>query len=269
MKQAVETGRQFVNTWECDENNHMNVQYYFQHFENADSHFWNQVGLTNPAIMPVTQSQHVRFHKELKAGDLIVLNSHLAPHKDGFALCHVMTDAENGDLTATSWAPLSDTEADVKPYPGAPIFEAVPTSLPRSFKHDPAAQPTLDDAQTAGFAVSLRNVVQPLDCGANGLISARGVVANLSNAASHFWSHIGLNKSWLNANNYGRVAIEFKLSRLTNLAAGTPIVVLSGLTDFSHKTISFRHYIFDLITKEAVLAADVAGLAIDLQSRRA
>ena len=33
------TQRGFVNTWECDENEHLNVQFYFARFADAAAHF--------------------------------------------------------------------------------------------------------------------------------------------------------------------------------------------------------------------------------------
>ena len=36
---AIETLKSYVNTWECDENDHLNVQFYFRFFEDAAGHF--------------------------------------------------------------------------------------------------------------------------------------------------------------------------------------------------------------------------------------
>ncbi len=269
MEKPIETGRQFVNTWECDENSHMNVQFYFLHFENADMHFWSNTGLDDSSSYPVPKTQHVRFHKELAAGDLINIHSHLAPHGRGFALCHNMTGAENGELAATSWSPLTEAALQELAHSGLPVAKASPETLPRSFGDVPAKQFSSSEVIDAGFAVCLKSVVQKNDCDADGLISTKGLIGNLSNGAPHFWNHIGLDKAWLNVNNYGRVAVEFKLTKFANLTVGTPIVVRSGLTGYTGKTICFRHYIFDLVSQRPYMAVDVTGLAIDLSARKA
>lgn len=262
--QPIETVRQFVNTWECDENNHVNVQFYFLHFATADAHFWAQAGLKPSSKIPVASTQYVRFHKELEVGDMIVVNSHLAPHGDGFALCHVMTNSENEALLATSWSPLSNASSTHD----APVSDADQSMLPRSFDDKPFRPITMSAVMDAGYKVSLRSLVQTIDCDADGSISTRGLVGNLSNASSQFWSHVGFDKAWLNTNNYGRVTIEFKLAKLSRVSAGTPLAVYTGLTGFSRKTISFRHYVFDANTGQVAWAGEVAGLAIDQTSRR-
>jgi len=269
VSDAIETGRQFVNTWECDENDHLNVQFYFQHFLSANIHFWTQAGLKDRAGHPATLSQHVRFHRELAAGDLVVLHSHLAPHGDGLALCHIMTDAETGEVSATSLAPLKSGHMETIEAGSMPISEVPDHVRPRSLKVEPIAAITRPDAEAAGYACCLRSVAQPGDCNAGGHVSSRGFVGNLSNAASHFWNHIGLDKPWLNANGYGRVAVEFKLIKYSDIPPGTPLAVYSGLIGYSEKTITFRHFIFNFQTGTAVLAGEVTGLAIDLQTRRA
>ena len=44
---AVETLFSFVNRWECDENDHLNVQFYFSRFDEADRQFRLVTGLSD------------------------------------------------------------------------------------------------------------------------------------------------------------------------------------------------------------------------------
>lgn len=40
----------FVNRWECDENDHLNVQFYFSRFEEADRQFRLMTGLSETVV---------------------------------------------------------------------------------------------------------------------------------------------------------------------------------------------------------------------------
>jgi len=40
----ITTQRSFVNVWECDENEHLNMQHYFSRFSDAATHFFVSKG---------------------------------------------------------------------------------------------------------------------------------------------------------------------------------------------------------------------------------
>ena len=67
----------FVNRWECDENDHLNVQFYFSRFEEADRQFRLLCGLSE-TLVGARRVRHVRYHKELRTGDLITVHSSVA-----------------------------------------------------------------------------------------------------------------------------------------------------------------------------------------------
>ena len=94
----AETLYSFVNRWECDENDHLNVQYYFSRFEEADRQFQLISGL-NEALVGARRVRHVRYHKELRTGDLIVVRSAIAfdgPHM--LTAVHEMYDVTTDTL---------------------------------------------------------------------------------------------------------------------------------------------------------------------------
>src|SRR5690606_16110861 len=61
---AFETLFSSVNRWECDENDHLNVQFYFTRFEEADRQFRLLSGLSD-ALVGSRRVRHVRYHCEL------------------------------------------------------------------------------------------------------------------------------------------------------------------------------------------------------------
>lgn len=71
----VESLKSFVNRWECDENDHMNVQFYWTKFQTAALHFRLAAGLDD---LPETarSSRHVRYHSEVHAADPLVVRSY-------------------------------------------------------------------------------------------------------------------------------------------------------------------------------------------------
>ncbi|MEP2436118.1 MAG: thioesterase family protein, partial [Roseibium sp.] len=99
---AQDTLFSFVNRWECDENDHLNVQFYFSRFEEADRQFQLLSGLSD-AVVGARRVRHVRYHKELRTGDLIAVKSFIAfdgPHM--LTVVHELRNSGTGDLAATA-----------------------------------------------------------------------------------------------------------------------------------------------------------------------
>ena len=262
MTNFFETGRRFVNTWECDENDHMNVQFYFAHFDEAELYLAAQHGLRSGA----PHAQHVRFHKELRPADFTTIETALSAHPAGGpALASLMRDAISGDLVATCLS-LFDNHAAFGALSSIPCPQQ---ALPRSIAPQPALAQRHDALMHQGYVPTYRAIVHPRDCDAAGNMTSQMHIARATDAAAHFWEHAGLTKNWLDENGFGRVAVEMKLTRLTPFRAGDAILLLSGLTAFTGRTISFRHEFVDVASGRINAVVDLTGLSIDLASRRA
>ncbi len=268
MDQPIETSRRFVNTWECDENAHLNVQFYYWHFEDAHVHFWYEAGWPASRELPSIRHHHVRFHAELHVSDLMLIRSHLARTETGLALCHLMFNAETDNLAATCWCPLDD-EGLTELVPGAPVIDPPEAALPRSLGSGVIALADRAQADRAGFIETFRTILKSSDCNAGGTATTKSLIAFQSDAAGHLWTHIGLDKDWLEDNHFGRVAIESRISILSDIRAGAPILIVTGLMGFAAKTITFRHHIYDIAANTQVAAGEITALAIDLDARRA
>ena len=107
MSRWMETHRAVVIPWHCDHIGHMNVRWYEHCFDDAGWHLWTRIGLT-PAemerrgIVTVIASAKTDFRHELKAGDLLVIESAFTGLGNS-SLNHVqrMRNVETGILIAT------------------------------------------------------------------------------------------------------------------------------------------------------------------------
>lgn len=264
----IETGRRFVNTWECDENAHMNVQFYAAHFEEAEPHFWLAAGLAG--LAPRALARHLRFHRELHVSDACVVRTALTGAGDGHALlCHFM-ERDDGALAATCLtglaAPLDAVRAAA---PAAPVIALPEAARPRSVSPSPPHGAGSAAMRAAGFVPTYRGLVQPRDCDSGGEMMAQLYVARFSDAAGHIWRHLGFGREWRRANGVGTVAVEVRLDIAEPLRAGDPVLLLSGLTGHAARTITFRHEIFDMRRDRVAAHGEVTALAMDLAARRA
>lgn len=83
----METYRGIVYPWQCDFNDHMNVQFYIGKFDEASWHLLASVGIT-PEYCRAEQrgisavEQNIKYHRELLAGDLVTIESSILEVKN-------------------------------------------------------------------------------------------------------------------------------------------------------------------------------------------
>ena len=69
-----------VMTWECDSNQHMNVMYYINKFENAGRNFGLNLGLQklmSKEVGSVVVEQNIKYIKEVFEDDLLLSLIHI------------------------------------------------------------------------------------------------------------------------------------------------------------------------------------------------
>lgn len=262
----ITTHRSFVNNWERDENDHWNVQFYFRAFQQASEIFAVQAGEQNPASASAL-CRHIRFHRELRAAQSLSVKSALVAN-GAFAgrIVHRLEDSQTGQLAATA---LDQAGYDTNALPaveGSETSEATPRGVAPEPGEPVDPAPLLQDGTAFQSHYS---VVTAAETGIDGELTANGICSRLTDSAPHVWHHAGLTGEWLEKNNCGRVAVEFKMTRFTGIPAGTPIVILSWIPLIEEKTMLLRHQLQNMTTGETLAGAEVRALIMDLTARKA
>ncbi len=263
----VESLRGYVNTWDCDENDHLNVQFYFRFFEDASAHFQALCGVraSGRHRPPV---RHVRYHRELRSNDAIRIESLLAADAGAGrpGVVHMMYATGSGTLAATC---LEDcgTFGDDLVAALARHESAMPESaVPRSLEPGPAA---IAGGDSGRGRVTLRSRVRAGDCGPDGVIEDWPFVGRNSDAAAHFWDLVGIDRPWLDRHGRGRVAVEMKLTRLGDLRHGDLMHVASRPMAVARSTVSFENRFVASDTGEVAATIQLTALTMNLTTRRA
>jgi len=263
----------FVNRWECDENDHLNVQFYFSRFEEADRQFRLLTGL-NETLVGARRVRHARFHSELRTGDLITVQSSIAfdgPHM--LTVIHEMRDGSTGELAATALDGYEPSANSVKTlrqrfknFQTPMIDDAAPRGIPAG----PAnSKISLAALESKGARIAYRGTVLPRDVGADGKADDRFALSCCTDGVAHVWQRTPMTHAYLTENGLGRVAVEMKLTWVTPLKVGDTMIVISGFTGVGSKTFSMRHHLFESRTSRLVAVLDVVALTMDLANRTA
>lgn len=282
----IPAGRSSVQTWECDQMGHMNVQFYVQKAEEAVAFVARALGLgplaareANARLAP--HQHHIRFHRELRPGTPYWLRA--APvYTDGrfIAIVSEMFNTATGLTAATVtgqyyWTDVSggarlDLEDEVVARAKALIRPMPETALERGLTMgEPRATASLADAEALGLMTTLEAEVQPEHCDAHGLMRVRDYMGRLSDSIPNLlFVSSGANR----AETHGRIggaALEYRLIYRKPARSGDLLIVKSGLKSVSEKTYVWSHWLINAETGEAFATSEAVAISLDLETRRA
>ncbi|MFZ1815409.1 MAG: thioesterase family protein [Rhizobiaceae bacterium] len=257
--------RTFVNSWECDENRHWNVQFYYRAFQQASELLALEVSGQNPGARTAIV-RHVRYHRELAEGRPVgVWSGVVGDGEMAGSVVHLLLDLEAGSLAATA--------LDQPGYraQGATVIsaESVAQAIPRGVK--PGPQPPVDTApllQGGQALMANSSVVRSFETGPDGDLLSNAIVSRFTDGAPHLWTHAGIDTRWLQEANHGRVAVEMKMTRLNPAREGQALRLVSWVDAMNEKTMSISHQLEEVGTCLAIATGQVIALVMNLETRK-
>ena len=270
---SVDSLYSYVNRWECDENDHMNVQFYASKFDEATRHFLSICGI-EPAKIGSRLARHIRYHREARDATILKISSGVcfdSPYD--FTIVHQMNDYSYGTLLATvldGYTIAKEFRSEMQSKFENFVITPLEDHLPRGFDTIPTNM-ALSERKllNQGAFIVHHNTLMARNCGPDNMADDHFIVGCFSDGAAHMWERTPLNRKWLDRKEYGRVALEMKLCYRRPLEIGSSIKVISGLTKISTKIFTFRHHVFDIANSELVITGDIVAAILDLKNRQA
>ena len=261
----METHFSFVNNWECDENDHWNVQFYFRAFQLAAEVLAVRSGRPNPGTRTAL-CQHVRFHLELIAGESVkVVSARLADGALAGCIVHRLQCAETEELCATCIDHAGYRCGEMETIKSDKVLAALPRGVMPGPTLAVDSGPLLKSKRAV---ISMQDIVRPFDLDHDGELIADRIISRFTDSAAHIWRHAGISGSWLAKENLGRVAVELKLTRLASVPCGAAVQLVSWAERSEGRAFAIRHQMEDIATGEAIAAGEIRCLLLDLKSRR-
>jgi len=266
-----------VNTWQCDENDHLNVQFYTEFAQEASAHLLVALGLGRHARAAQSLSvrateDHIRYLREFRVLDPVEVRS--APVEIGaryLLLHHEVRHRGTGVLAATLRRRIeSDTpwpEAFSKSVNAACVVPA-PPSRPPSAGTMVLPDIRLADAAGYGLVEVGRSLVKPVECDETGAMMPRHQTGRYSDGAPMLWNHMGFDRAAMQDRHEGSVVLEMLQQYRRPLQAGDATVLMSGLAGFSDKIVKLVHFLFDAETGTLAASAEAIGVKFDQQARK-
>ncbi|MGE0423285.1 MAG: acyl-CoA thioesterase [Reyranellaceae bacterium] len=284
MTDLISTARGCVNTWQCDENDHLNVQFFPSFAWDGARHLEAALGLGPRALAAQglavrTVEDHIRYHRELFAADAWeVASGPVEVGESTMVAYHEIRNALNGSVAGTvrQVTRCVDERGTARAWPQAfrERAEAKRVTLPANAQprtagsRGPMPDLTLDRADAAGLFTICQGVVQPAECDARGFMLPRFYFARYSDGAPGFWHGAGFDRIEMRDRDQGTVVLELRNEIRRPLRAGALSMVKSGVLATTDKTMHIVHFLFDADSGELAATADGVGVLFDQKARK-
>lgn len=284
MTDLISTARGCVNTWQCDENNHLNVQYFPSFAWDGARHLKAALGLGPRALAASglkvrTVEDHIRYHRELFAADAFeVASGPVEIGESTLVAYHEIRNLLDGGVAGTVRQVTRCVDASGEPAPWPSAFRTAAetkrvtppaNAQPRTAGSlGPLPDITLDRAAQAGLVAITQGVVQPAECDADGMMLPRFYFGRYSDGAPGFWQAMGFDRARMRDREQGTVVLELRNEIRRPLPPGALTVVMSGILAATDKTMHIAHFLFDADSGELAAVADGVGVLFDQRIRK-
>ena len=266
-----------VNTWQCDENDHLNVQFYTEFGHEASTHLMTSLGLGRRAQATAgfsvrAISDHIRYLREFRVVDPVAVRS--APVEVGerhLVIYHEVRNSGDDALASTVRRHiLSD-----RPWPAtfrkaaeASRIELPAAAKPRGITGVALPDLALADAARVGLIEVGRGTVKPFECDENGEMLPRHQTGRYSDGAPIVWNRMGFDRAAMAERQEGSVVVEMMQYYRRPLSPGDAVIVMSGLADHSDKIIRLAHFLFEAESGTLAACAEAVGVKFDQKVRK-
>ena len=284
MGQSIEVARSSVQTWECDQMGHMNVQFYVAKAEEGMIVLASALGLSARAqrsdrALLVPREHHIRFHRELRPGAPFAVQAGVVEaRREGLSVYEEMQNVAAPAVAATFVTRAEWCDSEMRTGLPLPVIsvakaknfmiELPPQGRARGLDlAPPRPAPVLADAENMGLITTLRGAVLREHCDSMGFMTPRHYMGRVSDAIPNLIALTsGRDRS---TGNTGGAALEYRFVYRMPAREGDLVILKSGLKSVSAKTYVWAHWLFDAESGECIATAEAVAVALDLAERKA
>lgn len=277
-----------VQASECDAMGHFNVRFYVARAVEGLASLRLALGLDLESgaaggVDLVLREHHLRFIREMRAGtpfgvrggiigiDGEVLKIYQEFHAIAADGATHVAAAVLADLQAVD----RESRAPVRLPPAlrdnaAGLAVEVPAAhAPRGLRRDPPRPtPTIAEAEALGLVHCLKAPIAVEDCDARGFMRTDAYIARVWEGTPNLMATLSGGRR-VSDPRIGGAALEYRLAYRKRPRHGDLIGMWSGLKNLGGKTTVWGHWVFDLVSGEAVATAETVAIRFDLETRKA
>ena len=279
-----------VNTWESDENGHLNVKFYSAKVGEGLGVLADEIGLGRDRLAGLgarlsVEEQHIRFLRELHPGATLYGRGGVVEANDDrlriyIELVNGFTDEPSATFSLSIC--LRDNSGAVLPVPDeALVFtsanrvvipkhgesRSIDLSQPSIVESNP---PSLADTDSMSLTEIMRGTIQPHDCDPNGIMRTENYIGRISDGIANIARAFRVIDSGKDRSvtRYGGAVLEYWIRHHEPYRVGDIVVVRSGLKHVGGKANTLVHWMFNGATGQLMSSSEAVAITLDLEARR-
>lgn len=284
MAGLIEVYRNSINSWDCEMMGHLNVQFYVAKAVDGLSALGQHLGL-GPAFVRDqgarmrVREQHIRFLREQRPGAPVTIRAGvLEASARRIRVYEEMQNTGTREVAATFVAdvelqdvhtgrplmlPASARDATQRLRTDLPSY-AAPRGLGLTA---PRLAPALTDANSNGMVATYLGEVKNAMCDEHGRMTTAACMGVVSDAFPNLLAEAG--QTGRPHTGLGGAALEYRFVYRQTPRVGDLIGLRSGIKSIGSKTYVICHWMFDMVSAEAVATAEQVAVMLDLNARKA
>ncbi len=248
-----------VESWDCDFNDHWNARFYGRSFQLALETIPTLPGVTDLGEAPPL-TRYIRFHRELFVGAAVeVRSARLADGAHAGAILHRLSSL--GQLAAMA--------LDIGGIAVRGLLPDVPASAARLAL--PRGLAGRDDARwdsERGATLAETGPIRPWELDHRGRLLFEELVRRVA-LASHFHvGQLGFTDELRRETGISRMAVETRVTQISDAAAGTPVRIRSRVSQVGAKFFTVTHSV-ETHAGQKLAFVEHSMVTVDLNARRA
>jgi acyl-CoA thioesterase FadM len=264
----LETYRGVVYRWEVDHNDHLTVAYYFARLGDATLALLDALGLPPEGDGWLTADCHVRYVRELRAGDIMhITSAPITIERDGLVAGHKLVDTGSGEVVTTFEQRLRLVGPDGAPA-SLPAADRERLEARRAAWDGPAGERRPRPKSLGSLRESARDTIRLWEAGGSGPGALAAYIHRFSSANSHVLAAFGLTPAYMREQRRGFSTFEFQFGATSALRPGALVVVRSAVMHVGTSSLRFFHIMSDARTGAELATLHQGGVHFDQDARR-
>ena len=266
------TYRGRVSAAECDQMRHMNVQFYMAKNSQALAQIGAMLGIGK--IFYAT-AERILFEREVYAGDILIMRSGIRKIAgDSLHIASLLLNAETGAVAARfeTVAGIWDLgNGETQSRPNAVRKKADSFAIASDDAFPPPREitgPRLEEKFPDNAVVTCRRSVNTWEVDTAGIATPAFVISCVSDAAMHFFTHMGAGHVWRVENDIGSAALDYNIVYLRPMTIGMPVEAHSQFLETREKTFRFSHHLSDATSDQVAVTIEITAVLFDLSKRK-
>ena len=287
----IEVYRGCFNSWECDENDHVNVRFYTERFMNGLAVLSHIIGMphafqANPVSRLQPRDLHVMYLAEIYPAVSLTLTAGILEVSDCSAVVYMELKTEGDEINAAMRCYIDHVDGITRKPFEWPKRILDQLSKLQILPEDARAGRSLDQSNAPASKDELRNIdstpmfqagltiVQTTECGINGFLRPDIFMGYISDAAPHvFTPHAKALQAQLEQDGadvkVGNVVVESRFIYRKWPRAGDVVAIRASARQAAPKTRIVTYWLVDPVAGDIWATAEIVSLQFDKNTRKA